>query len=256
MKVLMIGDVVAGVGCEFVAKHLYAVKSKYGVDVVVANGENSADGNGITPQSAQTLLDAGVDVLTTGNHVLRRREVYDLLDDPAWPIVRPANYPDAVPGRGFLIHDMGNRSLAVVNLMGTVYLDSLDCPFRTMDRLLERIETNCILVDFHAEATGEKRAMGFYLDGRVSAVVGTHTHVQTADETVLERGTGYISDVGMTGPVQSVLGVKPEIIIKRYLTKMPVRHEIAHGRCSLNGIVITIDEKTGKTTEIVRINFA
>ena len=182
--------------------------------------------------------------------------VYDLLDDPAWPIVRPANYPDAVPGRGFLIHDMGNRSLAVVNLMGTVYLDSLDCPFRTMDRLLERIETNCILVDFHAEATGEKRAMGFYLDGRVSAVVGTHTHVQTADETVLERGTGYISDVGMTGPVQSVLGVKPEIIIKRYLTKMPVRHEIAHGRGRLNGIVITIDEKTGKTTEIVRINFA
>ena len=255
MLILCIGDVVGTNGCEFLRRHLPALKRTKGIDVVIANGENSADGNGITPTSADHLFDSGVDVITTGNHTYRRREVYDYLDDTE-AVLRPANFPLEAPGHGITVLDMGRYQIAVINLMGAVYLEEhLACPFRTLDALLKTpgLPKIC-LVDFHAEATGEKRALGYYADGRVSAVFGTHTHVQTADETVLPRGTGYITDVGMTGVIESVLGVKPEIVIKKQLSKMPVRFDYADGPCKMDCVLFDIDEKTGLCRSAERLS--
>ena len=220
--------------------------------MVVANGENSAVGNGILPVSAEDLFASGVDVITTGNHVYKRREIYPYLDEQPY-IIRPANYPEGGYGKGVCVFDAGSYRVAVVNLQGTVYQDSLACPFRTMDRILKEIDTPLVLVDFHAEATSEKNAMGYYLDGRVSAVFGTHTHVPTADERILPKGTGYITDLGMTGPVESVLGVKPENVLNRFLTKLPTRFEIAQSPCKMDGILLQLDKNTGKCRNISRI---
>ena len=185
---------------------------------------------GFCPRRPAIYMTSGVHVITTGNHSFRRRESYELYEEDE-TLLRPANFPKrSTPGRGLCIYDMGRRQVAVINLMGTAFMENLDCPFETMDQLLKTPDLpSIVLVDFHAEATGEKRAMGYFLDGRVSAVFGTHTHVPTADECILPKGTGYITDLGMTGPVQSVLGVKPEIIIEKLRTKMPVRHELAGG---------------------------
>ena len=252
-NILCVGDVTGSIGCEFLREHLPGLKRLKGIDLCIVNGENSADGNGITPNSLRHLLDSGADIVTTGNHSFRRKESYPLYEERV-DLLRPANYPDAAPGRGVAVVDLGRVQAAVINLMGTVYLESLRSPFEVLEDILGDPQLPKLkIVDFHAEATGEKRAMGFFVDGRVTALFGTHTHVPTADECVLPKGTGYITDVGMTGPVQSVLGVKPEIIIGRYITKMPARFDLASGACKLDCAVFTADERTGLCTGVERI---
>lgn len=251
--ILCVGDVTGSIGCEFLRARLPGLKRLKGIDLCVVNGENSADGNGITPNSLRHLLDSGADIVTTGNHSFRRKESYPLYEERE-DLLRPANYPDAAPGRGVAVVDLGRVQAAVINLMGTVYLESLRSPFEALEDILGDPRLPKLkIVDFHAEATGEKRALGFFADGRVTALFGTHTHVPTADECVLPKGTGYITDVGMTGPVQSVLGVKPEIIIGRYITKMPARFDLASGACKLDCVVFTADERTGLCTGVERI---
>lgn len=255
MNILAIGDIVGSNGCKFVRSKLSDLKKEKQIDMVIANGENSADGNGITPFSMDYLFKSGVDVITTGNHAFRRKEIYDVFDQEEY-LIRPANYPESsTPGKGYCIFDMGKFSVCVINLLGLIYLDSLECPFNTIDKILDETKDIKIkILDLHAEATSEKRAFGFYLDGKISAMFGTHTHVQTADETILEKGTGYITDVGMTGAIDSVLGVKPESIIKRMRTKLPVRFEFSKGSSMMNAILYSIDEDTGKTVKIERLN--
>lgn len=247
MKILCIGDVVGSIGCAFLRKRLPALKKIKGIDLVICNGENSADGNGITPVSAQHLFTSGVNVITLGNHSFRRKEAYDMIDNEPC-LIRPANYPPvSAPGKGITHVDMGKNIVTVINLMGNSHMEqTLRCPFETMDQLLQKEEGKIIIVDFHGETTSEKRALGFHLDGRVSAVFGTHTHVQTADAQVLPKGTGYITDVGMTGTIQSVLGVKPEIIIEKFRSGMPARFDLAQGECKMDCVIFNIDEKTGK----------
>lgn len=250
MRILCIGDVVGSIGCQFLRSKLPAVKKIKGIDFVICNGENSADGNGITPVSAKYLFDSGVDALTLGNHAFRRREIYEYLDESVF-MVRPANFPEkTTPGRGMINVDTGRRIISIINIMGNSYMDNtLNCAFECADKMIKKAESNIIIVDFHAEASGEKRAMGYYLDGRVSAVFGTHTHVQTSDAQVLPKGTGYITDVGMTGTIHSVLGVKSEIIINKLKTKMPARFDLASGDCKMECAIFDIDDKTGKCVE-------
>lgn len=256
MNILAIGDVVGGVGCRHLRQRLPQLKKLKKIDLVIANGENSADGNGITKASAEFLYDSGVDVITTGNHSFRRKEVYDYYDDAPY-LIRPANYPTGTtPGRGMCMVDMGRVQVAVINIMGTAFMEPLACPFETADKMIEQAKAEnakIIIVDFHAEATGEKRALGYYLDGKISAMFGTHTHVQTADETVLPMGTGYITDVGMTGTIHSVLGVKSDIIINKFKEKLPQRFDLADGDCKMDCVLYDIDEKTGKTISAERI---
>lgn len=255
MKVLCIGDVVGSVGSEFLRKTLPGFKKLKGIDFVICNGENSADGNGVLPTSAEYLFKSGVDVITLGNHSFQRKEIYSFLDEEE-AIVRPCNFPSpSTPGRGYCTIDLGRTSVTVINLMGQEFIDiRVDNPYYAIDEILKKVDSKIIIVDMHAETTSEKKAMGYYLDGRVSAFFGTHTHVQTADECVLEGGTGYITDVGMTGPVVSVLGVKKEIIINRFKTKLPERFENAEGECMVNCIMFDIDEKTGKTKKVERFD--
>jgi hypothetical protein len=250
MRILCIGDVVGSVGCNFLRSRLPALKKAKGIDFVVCNGENSADGNGLTPTSATFLFDSGVDAITLGNHTFRRKEVYEYLDENPF-VARPANFPPkTTPGRGICNIDTGRRIVTVINLMGNMCIDNnLDCPFDCIDTLLQQAESKIIIVDFHAETTSEKRAMGYYLDGKVSAVFGTHTHVQTSDAQVLPKGTGYITDVGMTGTIHSVLGVKTEIIIEKFKTKLPQRFDLASGDCKMECIIFDIDDKTGSCTD-------
>ncbi len=253
MRILCIGDVVGSLGCEFLRKHLPSFKKLNKIDLTICNAENSADGNGLTPISADYLFKSGVDVITLGNHAFHRREVYSLLDENPY-IVRPINFPDKnTPGRGCCTVDMGFTTVSVINVMGQAFIDqNLDNPFIAVDNALKSIDSKVILVDFHAETTSEKRALGLYLDGRVSAVFGTHTHVQTADNEILPKGTGYMTDLGMTGAIDSVLGVKKEIIINRFITKLPEKFEYAQGDCKLDCAVFNIDEKSGKSTSVER----
>ncbi len=254
LNILAIGDVVAKVGCNFLRDKLSKLKEIKEIDLVIANGENSADGNGITPYSAKQLFSAGVDVITTGNHAFRRKEVYEELNRNPY-IIRPINYPKrTTPGKGSCIINVKGINVRIINLIGNVYIDSFACPFLAMDEILEKDKEPIItIVDFHAEATAEKRAMGFYLDGRISAIFGTHTHIQTADQTILEKGTGYITDLGMTGTIDSVLGVKKELSIRKMKEKMPVRFETSIGECKMDCVVFNIDEQTGKTKAISRL---
>lgn len=247
MNILTVGDVCGKAGTEALLRLLPAVKKEYRIDFTVVNGENSAEGNGILPQSADLIFTAGADVITGGNHTLRRSEFYPCLEENSC-LLRPANLPNAVPGKGLTVVDLGYTQIAVLNLLGTVYLESQACPFQTADRLLKELQSQGIkniLVDFHAEATSEKRAMGFYLDSRVTALFGTHTHVATADACVLPGKTGYITDLGMTGVEHSVLGVEYEIILKKMRDKLPVRFKNASGEAYLNGCVFEVDHKTG-----------
>lgn len=250
MKILFLGDIVGSHGCRFVRSKIFDIKKQYNIDTVIVNGENSADGNGITPASADMLSFA--DVITTGNHCFRRKEMMKRYDEPC-NVIRPANYPEGAPGKGVYIHDMGSARLAVINLMGTVYLEALDNPFTVIDRILEDIDTPNILVDFHAEATSEKKAMGQYLAGRVTAVIGTHTHVQTADETILSGHTAYITDAGMCGAELSVLGVKSELAINKMKTHLPVKFAESDNPPFLNGVIIEYDKKNGKAVSIERL---
>lgn len=256
MNILALGDVVGSVGCKFVRAHLPHLKKIKNIDLVIANGENSADGNGITPASMDYLFSSGVDVITTGNHAFRRKESYELFDEEEF-LLRPANFPSSVPGHGLCIVDKGRIRVAVINLMGVVYLENLACPFATADSLLKTPDLPpIVLIDFHAEATGEKGALGYYLDGRVSAVFGTHTHIQTADARVLPQGTGFLTDLGMTGPIESVLGVQPELVIRKSITKMPVRFDLASGDCHMDGAIFSVEEKTGRTLSIETISIS
>lgn len=256
MNIFCIGDVIGSPGCEFLRSVLPSFKKVKGVDLCIANGENSEFGRakGLTRTSAEHLFTSGVDVITTGNHVFSQSECYDYLDNSEF-IVRPANIAfSGAPGKGFTIVDMGRVQVAVINLSGTVYMDYAANPFEQIEQILPQVSGCKIkLLDFHAEATSEKRAMGFHLDGRVSAVFGTHTHVQTADEQILPGGTGYITDLGMTGPCDSILGVKKEIILQKFRTNMPVRFQTADGACTLCGCLFAIDEKTGLCTYAERI---
>ena len=253
MKVLAIGDVVGSIGCKFLRTQLPTLKKEKNIDLVIANGENSADGNGITPASAEYLFTSGVDVITTGNHTFRRKESYELFDSEDC-LLRPANYPKGAPGKGICIVDKGRYQIAVVNLMGVVYLEALDCPFSVMDNILEENSLpKIILVDFHAEATGEKGGFAYAYDGTVSAIFGTHTHVQTADEHILPQGTGFITDLGMTGPQISILGRENNAIIKKFITGMPQKFEIANGKGQFCGCIFDIDEQSGLCTDIERI---
>lgn len=254
MNILVIGDVVSSAGCEFLRSVLPGFKRLKNIDFCIANGENSAVGNGITPFSAQYLFDSGVDFITTGNHVYRRREFYEMLDERT-DIIRPANFSDRNPGRGFAEVDLGYIKIGIINLAGMSYMDRCDNPFDAVDRILPRLsDCKITLVDFHAEATAEKRALGFYLDGRVSAVYGTHTHVLTADSEILPKGTAYITDIGMTGVKNSVLGVKPEISIEWLRSGMPARFDSAQGECMLNGCIFEFDKKTGRALSVEPVN--
>ena len=250
MKLLFFGDVTGETGCACFQKHIPGLRRSYAADVIVVNGENSAGGKGITQQSAQMLFTAGADIITTGNHCFQRKNP-EVFDNPR--ILRPANYPAGAPGSGYYLADFGSFSLAVINLMGTAFMDALDNPFFAADSLLSDIPTKNILLDFHAEATSEKRAMGWYLAGKVSAVIGTHTHVQTADEEILLGHTGYLTDAGMTGPAESVLGVKAEQAIYRQKFHLPAAFTEAEPPCIVNGVFLEIDSKSGKCTKIERI---
>ncbi|HZJ78086.1 MAG TPA: TIGR00282 family metallophosphoesterase [Clostridia bacterium] len=254
MNILTIGDVVGTQGCEFVRDHLPALKKLKNIDICICNGENSAAGNGITPLSAEHLFASGVDFITNGNHVYRRREVYDFLDERN-DVIRPANFYIGNPGKGVGVIDMGSVRVGVVNIIGKAYMDCCVNPFITIDEALKSIDDCKIkIVDFHAEATAEKRAMGFNLDGKVSVLFGTHTHVQTADEQILPNGTGYITDLGMTGPKHSVLGIYPETAISWQKTSMPARFEVPNVPCMLNGCIFEVDPSTGKTLSVERVS--
>ena len=253
MNILCVGDVVGSAGCRHLERVLPTVKRHYAVDVCIVNGENSADGNGILPASAKALFQFVADEVTTVYHLFLLREIYDSLEEKIG-ILRPANFPRTAPGGGVFIVDKGRFQVAVINLMGQVYMDTLACPFETLDELLADTSLpRCRIVDFHAEATAEKKALAYYADGRVSAVVGTHTHVQTADEQILPNGTGFISDIGMTGPVQSVLGIRPELAIEKMRGKLPVRFAVADGPCRMDAVLITVDPSSGTTTAIERL---
>ena len=252
MRILMIGDVVGKPGRRAVKQLLPSLRLEHGIDFVIANGENIAGGFGLTLDTANELLDSGVDILTSGNHIWDQKEIIPYLDE-GLPLIRPANYPDA-PGRGSLTYS----NVMVINLMGRVFMPALDCPFRTADWILEEAAASerppVIIVDFHAEATSEKQAMGWYLDGRVSAVLGTHTHVGTVDGRVLPKGTAYISDVGMTGPLDSVIGSEIGVVLERFLTGMPQRLPVANGPVLLNSVLMDIDQDSGKALAIERLD--
>ncbi len=252
MRILMIGDVIGNPGRRAIRALVPALRQEHSIDMVIANGENTAGGFGLTLDTASELLDNGVDVLTSGNHIWDQKEIIPYLEE-GLPLIRPANYPDA-PGRGTLVYN----NVMVVNLMGRVFMPPLDCPFRTADRILQEAEASespqVILVDFHAEATSEKQALGWYLDGRVSAVVGTHTHVGTVDSRILPKGTAYVSDVGMTGPMDSVIGSDIGAVIDRFLTGMPQRLPVSSGPVVLNSVLIDVDQDNGRALAIERLD--
>lgn len=250
MLILAIGDVIGKEGRRGVRKLLPQLREEHYLDLVMANAENAAGGFGLTPEIAEELLEAGVDVLTSGNHVWAQKEVIPYLDSDR-PVLRPLNYPPGVPGRGYLVWE----GVMVVNLLGRTFMGLADCPFRAMDQLLARPHNpRVIIVDFHAEATSEKMAMGRYLDGRVSAVLGTHTHVGTVDAGLFPKGTAYVTDIGMAGPIDSIIGDDSEAVIRRFLTGMPHRLSVGKGRTRVNAVLLEVDEESGRAVSITRID--
>ncbi|MDP4180271.1 MAG: TIGR00282 family metallophosphoesterase [Bacillota bacterium] len=255
MKVLFIGDVVGNPGRKVAKEMINKIKKEEAIDFCIVNGENAAGGSGITYVIAQELYKSGVDGITLGNHTWSKNEILNFIESDN-KIVRPANYPQELPGQGSVILNGKNGKIGILNLLGRVYMDNIDCPFKAADRELEHLkkEVKVVLVDMHAEATSEKIALAWHLDGRVSCVLGTHTHVQTSDERIFPFGTGYITDVGMTGPYEGVIGVNKEIVLRKFLTHMPVKFEVAKGKVIFNAVVLEIDEVNGKTTNIRRIS--
>ena len=251
----MVGDVYGEPGRAAIGKLLPRLRQQHAIDLAVVNVENAAGGFGITPPIARTLLDQGVDVMTSGNHIWDKKEIVEYIARENL-LLRPANFPVGTPGSGFITVKAGPHRVAVLNLMGRVFMHAIDCPFRKADEVIPELrrETPVILVDMHAEATSESIAMGWYLDGRVSAVIGTHRHVQTADERVLPGGTAYITDIGLTGPTDGVIGVDREQIIHRFLTQIPIRFETAKGPAKLHGVVIVVDPETGRASDIRRLS--
>jgi len=263
MRILFIGDIVGAPGRQIVREDLEAARAEHRIDLVIANCENAASGFGITPKLAEDLLAAGIEVLSGGNHIFDRKEILEYF--PTQPrLLRPANFAPAAPGSGMFVGQAKNGvPFALLNLQGRVFMTPNDCPFRTADRELERLAklgpidgagpVKIVIVDFHAEATSEKQAMGWYLDGRVSAVIGTHTHVATADERVLPKGTAYITDVGMTGPHASVIGMDKHSMVRRFLDGLPVKFEVGEGDVRLNAVLLDADEQTGQARSIQRV---
>jgi metallophosphoesterase (TIGR00282 family) len=258
VNILLIGDVVGRPGRELVRKGLRALIEVHGVDFVIANAENAAAGFGVTKDIGDALLEYGIDVMTSGNHIWDKREVIEYIKaEPR--LLRPANYPAGVPGRGSSVADTGDgRAVGVINVMGRVFMLPIDDPFAVVLREIDAIRhrTRVIIVDFHAEATSEKIAMGWHLDGRVTAIIGTHTHVQTADERILPKGTAYLTDVGMTGPHDSIIGMEVGPSLARFLNAMPTKFEPATGNPRLNGVIVEADDRTGLAKRIVRISYS
>lgn len=250
MRILAIGDVIGRPGRRALQVLVPQLKGQLGIDLAIANGENLAGGIGVTPDAAREILDCGIDVITTGNHVWAHKQAIPFLESDA-PVLRPLNFPPGVPGRGYLV----KKDVAVVNILGQTFIGNFDCPFRATDRLLRELNNipRVVIVDFHAEATSEKGAMGRYLDGRVSAVLGTHTHVGTVDAAILPRGTAYVTDIGMTGPMDSVIGDEVEGVINRFLTRMPHRITVGKGRVKFNAILLEVDRESGRAVSIERI---
>jgi hypothetical protein len=250
LKILAIGDIIGKPGRKAIRELLPSLCHEYGIALVIGNGENAAGGIGLTPSTAQELFDSGIDIITTGNHIWAHKEIIPYLDS-GFAILRPLNYPPVTPGRGYL----SKGKILAVNLIGRTFIGNFDCPFRAMDQLLASIEdkSTIIVVDFHAEATSEKVAMGRYLDGRVSAVLGTHTHVGTIDARILPGGTAYVTDIGMVGPIDSVIGDDADAAISRFLTQIPARLSVGKGKVSFNAILVEVNENTGKAIDIKRI---
>ncbi|MBN2453220.1 MAG: TIGR00282 family metallophosphoesterase [Candidatus Omnitrophica bacterium] len=255
MKILFIGDVVGEPGRRAIEKLVPKIMAREKTDFVIANGENAAGGSGITPAIANELFGQGVDVITSGDHIWKKKEIVEELGSDK-RVLRPANYPAGAPGFGYGVFESGSGiSIGVINLVGRVFMQAVECPFRSAREIVEKIKARArvIIVDIHAEATSEKIALGYYLDGTVSAVLGTHTHVQTADEKILAGGTAYISDAGMTGPFDGVIGRDKEQILKRFITQLPTKFEMAGGDIQLHGVIIDIDDKTGRAESIKRV---
>ncbi|MDZ7335986.1 MAG: TIGR00282 family metallophosphoesterase [candidate division KSB1 bacterium] len=258
IKILFIADIIGNPGLSIIKSTVKSLRDKYQIDFCIANGENGAAGKGLTENIAQQYFSNGIDVITTGNHIFERYGFQKLLNTNQHRIIRPLNYPFGASGRGSIIADIApGIKIGVINIQGRTFMYPIDCPFRTVKEEIHKIRqvTPIIIVDFHAEATAEKRAMGWYLDGKVSAVIGTHTHVQTSDETILNHGTAYITDVGMTGPYDSVIGMKKDIAIKRFIQQLPERYQPADSDLRFAGVIVTIDVFTGKAENIERLFF-
>jgi metallophosphoesterase (TIGR00282 family) len=255
LNILFVGDIVGNPGRKISKEVIPTLIKEYDIDFCIANGENAAGGSGITYSAAQELYRTGVDIITLGNHTWSKREITNFIDSDK-KLIRPANYPAETPGRGSAVIEKNGLKIGVINVQGRVYMDNIDCPFKAAVKELEYLKSfvKVIVVDMHAEATSEKAALAWYLDGRVSCVFGTHTHVQTSDERILPFGTSFITDAGMTGPYEGILGVNRHIIIERFLTNMPARFEIAKGKVQFNGIIADIDDVTGKTRQLKRIS--
>ncbi len=255
MNILFIGDVVGSPGRNMVSEYIPKLKEKYRPHVTIVNGENAAAGKGITEKIYRGFLEAGAQAVTLGNHTWDNKEIFDFIDEAKY-MIRPANFPENNPGKGIVYLRVNSSEVAVINLQGRTFLPAIDCPFLTAEKLVREAKerTPFVFVDFHGEATSEKQAMGWFLDGKVSAVVGTHTHVQTADERILPGGTAYITDVGMTGPYDGILGVEKDVVLKRFLTGLPVRFEVPKkGRVQLSAVFIELDDKSGLAKRIERI---
>ena len=255
MKILAVGDIIGETGIKELKNKLYQIRQKEEIDFVIVNGENAAEGMGITEKNFNDIISQNVDVVTMGNHTWGKKDIFKFIDHPK--LIRPANYPKGVVGKGYGIYECKNKKIAVMNLIGRVYMNVLsESPFLIAKSIIKKIKdtVDIIIVDFHDEATGEKITMGYYLDGMVTAVFGTHTHVQTADEKILPKGTAYISDIGMTGTKNSALGMDVSVALKRFETSLPERYKVASGEGMLNGVIYDIDDQTNKVKSITRIN--
>ena len=255
MNILAVGDIVGSVGIKELKEKLPKVKEENNIDFIIVNGENSAEGMGITENNFKDIISCGANCVTMGNHTWGKKEIFKFIDDPK--LIRPANYPKEVCGKGYNIYNVKNKKIAVINLLGRTEMNILtDNPFEVAKNIVNKIKNNVdiIIVDFHAEATAEKKAMGYYLDGEISILFGTHTHIQTADEQILEKGTAYITDIGMTGPKDSVIGMDKDVALKRFLTALPERYKIAEGKAMFNSVMFKINDETNKVESITRIN--
>ena len=254
MRILAVGDIVGNSGVNKLKAELQNIKNEFNIDFVIVNGENAAEGMGLTIKNYNDIISAGTDCITMGNHTWGKKEIFQIIDEPK--LLRPINYPEGVCGKGYNIYECCSKKIAVINAMGRAEINvQTENPFLQVKKLVENIksEVDIIILDFHAEATAEKQAMGYYLDGEITIIFGTHTHVQTADEKILEKGTAYISDIGMTGPKNSVLGMDKDAALKRFLTALPEKYRVADGETMLNGCIFEIDDNTNKVTKIQRI---
>lgn len=255
MNILVIGDLVGESGFKKLSEEIGRIKKENNIDFTIVNGENVAEGMGITKKLFDGIINLGIDAVTMGNHTWGKKEIFTFINHPK--LIRPANYPEGVCGKGYGIYECKGKRIAVINLIGRTDMNILsENPFLKVSEILEEIKdkSDIIIIDFHAEATAEKIAMKYYLDGKVTAVFGTHTHIQTADEEVTNLGTGYITDIGMTGPTESVIGMDVQVSIKRFVTSLPERYKLAEGKCELNGCIFEIDDENGRTKKVVRLN--